>query len=336
MYLFSVIIPVYNEEKYISRCLQSLITQTMNSYEVIIVDDGSTDHSIEICKKFQGKFRCCSIISHDKKLGASAARNSGIKCATGNYVVFLDSDDTLSSHFFEILMQKILEYNRPDILEFLMTYIEKDGYRSIQGTILNEGLYDRQFLKDFFIPVHLECVRNDEYSYTLFNALRVIRRLLIIENHIMFNVNVKRWEDWSFAIQVFLCANNMAVIKTPLYNYYENNVGNRMKYQPETFSFVAQSYKEIDQIVEYRYDTFSDYAVERKIIQFENCITEILFQEHSDEMRKQYIYNVLHNDYFQKVLSFSREETKWYSIWNMLKDNTYENVYEFLLNGIKQ
>ena len=69
MCLFSVIIPVYNEEEYISRCLQSLIAQTMNDYEVIIVDDGSGDHSIEICKKFQSKFRYCSIISHTKNMG---------------------------------------------------------------------------------------------------------------------------------------------------------------------------------------------------------------------------------------------------------------------------
>ena len=266
MCLFSVIIPVYNEEEYISRCLQSLIAQTMNDYEVIIVDDGSGDHSIEICKKFQSKFRYCSIISHTKNMGASAARNSGIKYATGSYIVFLDSDDTLSPYFFETLIPKIKEYNYPDILEFLMNYIEKDNCRSIQGTILNEGLYERQFLKDIFIPVHLECVRNDEYSYTLFNTLRVIRRLLITENHIMFNVNVKRWEDWSFAIQIFLCANNMVVVKMPLYNYFENKAGNRINYQPETFSFVVQSYKEIDQVVGDRYDTFSDYAVERKII----------------------------------------------------------------------
>lgn len=336
MCLFSVIIPVYNEEEYISRCLQSLIAQTMNDYEVIIVDDGSGDHSIEICKKFQSKFRYCSIISHTKNMGASAARNSGIKYATGSYIVFLDSDDTLSPYFFETLIPKIKEYNYPDILEFLMNYIEKDNCRSIQGTILNEGLYERQFLKDIFIPVHLECVRNDEYSYTLFNTLRVIRRLLITENHIMFNVNVKRWEDWSFAIQIFLCANNMVVVKMPLYNYFENKAGNRINYQLETFSFVVQSYKEIDQVVGDRYDTFSDYAVERKIIQFENCITEIFFQEYSNDRRKQYIYNILHNDYFQKVLSFSRKETKWYSIWELLKDNMYEYVYEFLLNGIKQ
>lgn len=326
---------MYNEEKYICRCLESLIAQTMNDYEVIIVDDGSGDHSIEICKKFQSKIRYCSIISHVENMGASAARNSGLKYATGSYIVFLDSDDTLSPYFFEILTSKIKEYSHPDILEFLMSYIEKDGYRSIQGTILNEGLYDRQFLKDIFIPVHLECVKKDEYSYTLFNTLRVIRRLLITENHIMFNINVKRWEDWSFAIQVFLYANNMAVVKMPLYNYFENNAGNRMNYQPETFSFVVQSYKEIDQVVEDRYDTFSDYAIERKIAQFEKCITEIFFQESSDEKCKQYIYNILHNDYFQKVLSFSRKETKWYSIWNMLKDNRYEYAYKFLLNGIK-
>lgn len=145
MCLFSVIIPVYNEEKYIGRCLQSLIVQTMSNYEVIIIDDGSDDHSIEICKKLQNKFCRCSIVSHVKNRGISVARNSGLKYATGDYIVFLDSDDTLSPRFFEILTIKIKEYNYPDILEFLMNYIEIDNYCSIQGTVLDEGLYNYKF-----------------------------------------------------------------------------------------------------------------------------------------------------------------------------------------------
>lgn len=336
MYLFSVIIPVYNAEKYISRCLQSLSSQTMTNYEVIIVDDGSNDHSIEICRKYQIKFCYCNIISHSKNMGASIARNSGIKYATGDYIIFLDSDDTLSPYFFEILTTKIKQYGYPDILEFLMTYIEKNNFCSIQGTILEEGVYDRQFLKDIFIPVHLECVKNEKYSYTLFNTLRVIRRHLVIENNIMFNVNVKRWEDWAFAIKVFLCARNMVVIKIPLYNYFENSIGNRMAYQPETFSFVIQSYIEIDQLVKGKYNTFSDYAIERKMTQFENCIAEILVQERIEDKRKQYIYHILHNDYFQKVLSFIGKESKWYSIKNKISDDLYEYAYESLLNGIKK
>lgn len=70
--------------------------------------------------------------------------------------------------------------------------------------------------------------------------------------------------------------------------------------------------------------------------QFENCIAEILVQERIEEKRKQYIYNILNNDYFQKVLSFISKESKWYSIKNKLNENLYEYVYESLLNGIKQ
>lgn len=336
MCLFSVIIPVYNEEKYIGRCLQSLIVQTMSNYEVIIIDDGSDDHSIEICKKLQNKFCRCSIVSHVKNRGISVARNSGLKYATGDYIVFLDSDDTLSPRFFEILTIKIKEYNYPDILEFLMNYIEIDNYCSIQGTVLDEGLYNYKFLREIFIPTHLECVKNDKYIYTLFNTLRVIRRFLIIENNIMFNIDIKRAEDWPFAIQAFLYAKNMLVIKIPLYNYFENSAGNRNSYQPETFSFVVQSYKEIDQVVKDKYNTFSDYAIERKLNQFEKCIKEIFLRENSNKQCKQYIYKVLQDDYFQKVLSFCREDSEWCDLWNLIKNNRYEYAYELLSNRIKQ
>ena len=70
--------------------------------------------------------------------------------------------------------------------------------------------------------------------------------------------------------------------------------------------------------------------------QFENCIAEILVQERIEDKRKQYIYHILHNDYFQKVLSFIGKESKWYSIKNKISDDLYEYAYESLLNGIKK
>lgn len=95
------------------------------------------------------------------------------------------------------------------------------------------------------------------------------------------------------------------LLKIPLYNYFENSAGNRNSYQPETFSFVVQSYKEIDQVVKDKYNTFSDYAIERKLNQFEKCIKEIFLRENSNKQCKQYIYKVLQDDYFQKYYLLS-------------------------------
>ena len=91
MYKFSIIIPNYNEEKYIKRCLDSIFNQTMNKgkYEVIVIDDGSTDKSIEIIKQYDVK------LLNSNRLGAGGARNKGLDIASGKYIILLDGDDYL-------------------------------------------------------------------------------------------------------------------------------------------------------------------------------------------------------------------------------------------------
>ena len=94
MPLFSVIIPVFNAEKYLSKCIKSVINQKNNKTEIILIDDCSTDDSLKICNSFK-KNSLVNIIRHKKNLGVSISRNDGILAAKGKYVLFLDSDDWL-------------------------------------------------------------------------------------------------------------------------------------------------------------------------------------------------------------------------------------------------
>ena len=100
MVKISVIVPVYNVEKYLKKCLNSLINQTLNDIEIICVDDGSTDSSIEILKEFELKDDRIIVISQ-KNEGAATSRNKGINLAKGEYISFVDSDDWLELDAFE-------------------------------------------------------------------------------------------------------------------------------------------------------------------------------------------------------------------------------------------
>ena len=109
----SIIIPLYNNEKYIKECIESLISQTYENIEIIIVDDGSTDKSVEVCEKFKDeRIRLIKQIN----FGAPSARNEGIKQSSGDFIMFLDSDDYLYDKY---TLEKILKKYRKVIYFFL-------------------------------------------------------------------------------------------------------------------------------------------------------------------------------------------------------------------------
>lgn len=109
MSLISVIIPIYNVEKYLNRCIESVVTQSYKNLEIILVDDGSSDRCPEMCDEWMKRDKRIKVI-HKKNGGLSDARNAGMKIAIGKYVSFIDSDDWIENKFFEILMDTINRY----------------------------------------------------------------------------------------------------------------------------------------------------------------------------------------------------------------------------------
>lgn len=122
---FSVIIPVYNMEKYLSECVESVLSQNFKDFEIILVDDGSTDSSKEICDQYSDKYSFVYTI-HQKNQGLSEARNTGIRMAKGNYLLFLDSDDFIKKNGLEIL-NKIVNENDPDIIINNYYYFDEES-----------------------------------------------------------------------------------------------------------------------------------------------------------------------------------------------------------------
>lgn len=108
MYQISIIVPIYNMEKYIEKCIDSILAQTFRSFECILVDDGSEDHSLEICKKYESLDGRIKVV-HNKHSGLGETRNVGIRNVSGRYLSFIDSDD----------------YIEPDMLERMYAYITK-------------------------------------------------------------------------------------------------------------------------------------------------------------------------------------------------------------------
>ena len=125
----SIVIPVYNSEDYLSRCLSSIMNQeTEFDYEVICIDDGSTDGSSTILNQFKSKYGDRMIIHHQENKGISRARNQGIVMAKGKYIGFLDNDDTVSRDYVEKIMRMAQDTNA-DIVQTAFDLVDKDGIR---------------------------------------------------------------------------------------------------------------------------------------------------------------------------------------------------------------
>ena len=207
---FSIIIPVYNAEKYLVTCLESVLKQTYQNYEIILVNDGSTDSSYDIAKKFTEKHEFIKLYDQENQ-GASAARNNGIKVANGDYIIFLDSDDNWISNDFLKTSADLLENSQCDVLFF--------GYKKDVTPKENQNLHSGYYshVKDKYVMNRL--VKDKYISSSPCN--KIIKRAFIIDHSLYFEVN-RHAEDieWNYSLLLYL--NQFAVIPSTIYNYRTN------------------------------------------------------------------------------------------------------------------
>lgn len=135
----SVIIPVYNVEKYIGQCIESILAQTMQVFEIVVVDDCSPDDSMEIVRRYAEGDNRFHIISHERNLGLMQARKSGYTIARGEYLLFCDSDDFLPPKAVEILYQEAVRSFADVVSGDIVLYYPQDGHEEIRTSSLNYG-----------------------------------------------------------------------------------------------------------------------------------------------------------------------------------------------------
>lgn len=212
----SVIIPVFNAENYLEECLHSVLNQTLQNIEVIIIDDKSTDKSREIAEKFLSDRRIRYIL-HDKNKGVSAARNRGIDLANGEYIYFLDADDYISPNMLMTMYNISKKYNA-DIISCGYTRVDDKGVLLSENPspFTNERLITNQEMIETYLS------KAHEKKVIWFPWRNIYRLELLTENKIYFDENVSFGEDSLFNLYAFYNARLTKAVKKSFYYYREN------------------------------------------------------------------------------------------------------------------
>ncbi|WP_291857881.1 glycosyltransferase [Marinilabilia sp.] len=220
----SLIVPVYNVSKTIVKCLSSIENQTFDDFEVIIVDDGSTDNSGDLCRRFVEKDKRFFLIEKGNE-GVSSARNVAIKKAFGHYIGFVDSDDYIDKHFCEILF-KIITENNVDVLNFGYTRI--DGERKV---VSYSSFPKNRIIRE---PEILDFMETSMLNNDLWYPWRnFVKREFIEKNFIRFDENQRIGDDSLFNLKCFVFSKSFYSIKEPLYFYVNNPISlTQAKFKP--------------------------------------------------------------------------------------------------------
>ncbi|AMD85183.1 Glycosyltransferase involved in cell wall bisynthesis [Capnocytophaga haemolytica] len=224
MKLFSVIIPVYNIADYLPQCIDSVLAQDFQDYEIILVDDGSTDGSSEICDKYVLEYEQIKVI-HKENTGPSDARNIGIKNAIGDYIIFLDGDDFWQGNTIFFDLSKIIrEENHPDLIVygFTLFYTDNDDRLGVfYPNMENSSKIFRQDLKELV----------EKFVFHASICSKVLKRKLLIDNSLFFPEG-KSVEDVAWAADMIPYIGRYAIYNSAFYYYRKNRKGSAT-YKPK-------------------------------------------------------------------------------------------------------
>lgn len=259
MPIISVIVPVYKVEKYLERCVSSLINQSLEDMEIILVDDGSPDQSGALCERLQEKDERILVI-HKKNGGLSSARNAGMKVARGKYIGFVDSDDDVELDMFQVMVA-VAELNNADFVMSDYIRVTQEGNSTLISTNLKSGSYLKEDIVKNIYP-SLIMGENIDYGPILSVWRCIYNRAFLAKNNIMFAEDVKWSEDNLFSAMVSYCANRFVYLKEKgLYHYYQNPGTITTSYREGAWDV----YKRMNEYMVEYFETKTEYNFERQL-----------------------------------------------------------------------
>lgn len=249
MNLISIIIPVYNVEKYLSRCLESILSQSLKEIEIIVVNDGSTDNSLEICRYYEKKDS--RIIVIDKKNeGVSVARNTGIENASGKYIGFVDPDDWIEKNMYENMYNTIEKYK----CCIAFCNYSKD---SRLGSTIKTLKFNKDFLGklDIINELIANMIGIEDILPKYYNVMGCVwrclyRRDFIEKFNLRFTPGITIMEDLIFSVQALIYCDKSCIDHGVYYHYMKNKSSSLHKYNKKMWHDLVVVHNKLEEILE--------------------------------------------------------------------------------------
>lgn len=297
----SVIIPVYNVKKYLRKCVESVTSQTYKNLEILLVDDGSTDGSGEMCRKLAESDKRILVI-HKENGGLSDARNVGMDAATGDFIAFVDSDDWIDPDMYEVLYRLLKDY-QADIAVCRFKNVYRN--RIEDGSTDQLAVYDNLSalkaiakIENNFYPTHN--VWNKLYKKELLSEIRFIKGKLV--------------EDLYFTPYVIYESNRCVYIDSAKYNY--------LRERPDSIMNGPLNIKRImDELT--GYDEFAQFLL------------EIGLEQHAAVMKETYLRKLMEFHYEIKVSHLENKQQHLQTLENKFYDTPYKKLKSSMSMGIK-
>ena len=237
--LISIIVPVYNCERFLDQCIESIIGQTYRNIEAILIDDGSTDSSPSICDRFSARDSRVRVFHIDNE-GASAARNTGIEKASGDYIVFCDSDDWLELNAIERMHGVMTKYNTDLVLAGYTKYSERMQFNLSNHRLSKTWLAIMEDRKN--IAMLFSNTRTSLAGVSIW--AKMYRASIIRDNGVRFPEDINYEEDCVFNTRYYRYAGSAIALPDILYHYRQTDDGLSKNYSIDGFKFLLNGLSE--------------------------------------------------------------------------------------------
>ena len=304
----SVLMPVYNSEKFLLETVQAVINQSYINWELILVDDGSTDNSKEICTKLMNDDKRIKYIFQEN-LGVSHTRNVALENAQGKYIVFVDSDDLIHEDYLKILINSI-EKNNSDIS--VCNFIERKISNTGKVEDITREFYPKEVMEMSEMKDYIMDFGNSGLLNPLWN--KIYKREIIENNNITFDEKVETGEDFIFNLQYFRKVKKISFIKDSLYYYIRRN-NNSI-----TYKYIENMYEkgwEIHWLLESFLKDMGFYNEENAYVLYGNHLTGVfsaflnLYHDHcklTSKEKKAYIKKIISKSYVKECAANRKKD----------------------------
>ena len=278
--ILSIIVPAYNAETTLHRCIDSLLAQKDTSFEIIISNDGSTDTTQQIIDEYVKMYPCVSFV-YGENGGLSCARNRGIAKATGQWITFVDSDDYVAPNIYRRVIHTLTKHE-PDMLDFqYWVSINGDNHKAPPNNLPKDILLDQNWLANTIIPVAVNISAQKEFFIKDFVWHKVYKANIVHTYSVLFDETRRKWEDRLFTLTFLQHAKTYYSMSEYGY-YYVCGTGQTLsgKFDPDILKIIMDSYRKYLEMYGNKYNFDNPYTVSY----FCNLLIDVA--------KNQFVYNI--------------------------------------------